>query len=58
MGLLEFVNWRAVDARFCLLMWIAAAFLAWVILIHVAPSPGGAAHHAMTRGASSRAGAS
>jgi len=58
MGPLGFVNWRVVNARFCALMWLAAAVLAWVILMHLAPSPGGAAHHVMTRGALYRAGAS
>jgi len=39
MGPLGFVNWRVVHTRFCPLMWIAAAILAWVILMHLAPSP-------------------
>jgi hypothetical protein len=57
MGPLGFVNWRVVNARFCALMWIAAAVLAWVILMHLAPSHGGGAHRAMTDGTLYRAGA-
>lgn len=57
MGPLGFVNWRVVSARFCLLMWIAAAVLAWIILMHVARSPAGAAHHMVMRGIAHRAGA-
>jgi len=57
MGPLGFVNWRVVHTRFCPLMWIAAAILAWVILMHLAPSPRGTARHAMTHGVLYRAGA-
>jgi hypothetical protein len=54
MGPLGFVNWRAVNAQFCLVMWIAAAVLAWVILMQLAPPVGGTAHHAMTHGPAHR----
>ncbi len=47
MGTLGFVNWRVVNERFCVLMWIAALVLACVILTHLAPSAGSAAHHAI-----------
>ena len=55
---LGFVNWRIVNARFCLVMWIAATILAWVILIHLAPTPDGAAHNATAHDALYRASAS
>jgi hypothetical protein len=58
MGPLGFVNWRIVNAQFCLLMWVAAAVLALVILMHVAPTPSSAVHQAITHGALYRAGAS
>jgi hypothetical protein len=51
MGPLGFVNWRVLNSRFCVLMWMVAAVLAWVILTHLAPPIGGAAHHPMTHGA-------
>ena len=46
MGPLGFVNWRLINARFCALMWIAAAVLAWVLLMHLARAPVDAAGHA------------
>jgi len=58
MGPLAFVNWRALNAQFRTLMWIAAAVLAWVILMHLASSPAGTAHHTMTHPPLYRVGAS
>jgi len=58
MGPLGFVNWRTVNAQFCLLMWVAAAVLAFIILMHVAPAPSADSHHAIAHGALYRAGAS
>ena len=42
---LLFVNWRSVHARFCAVMWIVAAILAIIVIVHVLVPPD-AAHHA------------
>jgi hypothetical protein len=42
---LLFVNWRRVHAMFCWLMWIIAAILAVVVIVHAA-LPAGAVHDA------------
>jgi len=57
MGPLGFVNWRVLNARFCLAMWIIAAVLAWVLLMHLVRSPGGTVHHVVIRGLTYRTGA-
>ena len=46
MSPLAFVNWRSVNARFCLLMWLVAAVLGIVILMHAGPARAG--HHTTT----------
>jgi hypothetical protein len=58
MGPLGFVNWRALNAHFRTLMWIAAALLAWVILMHLGSPAAGTAHRTMTRAPVHRAGTS
>ncbi len=42
---LLFVNWRSVHAGFCVVMWIVAAILAVIVLVHVAMLAD-AGHHA------------
>lgn len=42
---LLFVNWRSVHARFCAVMWIVAAILAIIVIVHLVV-PADAAHHA------------
>jgi hypothetical protein len=44
---LLFVNWRSVHAGFCAVMWIVAAILAIIVIVHMAV-PADAAHHATT----------
>jgi hypothetical protein len=40
MGPLSLVNWRAVNRRFCVLMWLVAAAITTMIVVHLArPSP-------------------
>ncbi len=39
MGPLGFVNWRSVNAYFCLLMWLVAVILAVIVLGHVIHTP-------------------
>lgn len=50
MGPLGFVNWRAVNLRFCVLMWAVALSLSAVILIHLAGPFGGPSKPAIWHG--------
>ena len=43
MSPLAFVNWRSVQVRFCLLMWLLVCALTIVILAHTGDA--GAGHH-------------
>jgi hypothetical protein len=44
MGFLGFVDWRAVNRRFCALMWLVVAVLVVVLLAHTG-STSVAVHH-------------
>jgi hypothetical protein len=44
MDFLGFVDWRAVNRRFCVVMWLVAVVLALVLLAHTG-SPSAAVHH-------------
>jgi hypothetical protein len=41
-----FVNWRALNAVYCALIWMVAIVLALVILAHGLPQEAPPAHHA------------
>jgi hypothetical protein len=43
--MLQFVNWRSVNAAFCAIMWMVAFVLAVVIVVHGLPSAP-SVHHA------------
>ncbi|MGA2927897.1 MAG: hypothetical protein ABSG43_18255 [Solirubrobacteraceae bacterium] len=45
MGPLAFVNWRVVNENFCMLMWVLAAILAVVVVLHLGGTSGDV-HHA------------
>jgi len=45
MGPFAFVNWRLVNERFCALMWVIAAVLAIVVLMHVSGTAAGTGVH-------------
>ena len=44
---LLFVNWRSVQARFCVLMWLLVGVLTIVVLAHTGGGVGASAHHTM-----------
>jgi hypothetical protein len=46
MSPLAFVNWRSVNARFCVLMWLFAGGLALFVLAQTG-DPGTSVHHAV-----------
>jgi hypothetical protein len=50
MSPLAFVNWRSVNARFCMLMWLIVAVLAVFMLAHTGDS-GASVHHAIATAA-------
>jgi hypothetical protein len=39
------VNWRSVNSGFCYVMWLVAAALAVILLLHVTAAPAAVAHH-------------
>jgi hypothetical protein len=44
---MPFVNWQAVNAIYCGVIWMIALVLVLVILVHGGPQSAPAAHHAV-----------